>query len=489
MPGIAHFLFFGSLSTAALVLIVSAVTLWQTYQYAWERGRRAAENLRQSVTGYMDQHMRLYTAALNFAYGALHSPQTRGLPDEAKRLMLELAAQSNAYVSGVLELDAKGDVIMASSSVPTGLNFADRDYFTVHRDDPHVGVYVSKPFANRVTPGTSIALSRRISRPDGSFAGVVAISIRLAYIESFLSTIDMGPQGALLLLSGDGKILARQPPRDRQGQVGTDISQSDVFRRMQEMGSGAFVGTAVVDGIERYYTFTHVPGQPLIVNVAFATGDMFEAWRERSIVTGGLTLVTCAIIVALSLLLRREFRSRAIIEADLARLSLTDPLTGLANRRRYDDMLRREWRRTARTGSPLALLLLDVDGFKQLNDRHGHARGDEVLRALGRIVAAAAQRVGDLCARYGGEEFAVVLPDTTREGALAVAERIRAACESLDAGLPPFTVSIGVNAVHPTSEMSMAAFQEAADKALYEAKAAGRNRVVVAGGAFQAPAA
>ncbi len=90
----------------------------------------------------------------------------------------------------------------------------------------------------------------------------------------------------------------------------------------------------------------------------------------------------------------------------LAMLSITDGLTGLANRRRYDEVLHREWRRTGRTGKPLALLMLDVDGFKKLNDEHGHALGDKILSALGGVIRAVTARPGDLGARYGGEEFA-----------------------------------------------------------------------------------
>ncbi len=114
----------------------------------------------------------------------------------------------------------------------------------------------------------SFALSRKLVDQDGRFKGVVVIAVSLGYIEAFLSGIDMGPQGALLVVSADGRILTRQPPRAGQGAIGTDLSQTAVFKRMQSMAAGAFTAKAAVDGIERYYTFARLPDQPLFVNVA-----------------------------------------------------------------------------------------------------------------------------------------------------------------------------------------------------------------------------
>ncbi len=482
LPAIAHVLFWGSLLAAALVIALASLTLWQSYQDTWERAQRSSENLLHSVTGYMDRHMRIYTFAIEMVANALQDPEIAALSDGAKQRVMNTIAESTDYVGNVLELDTEGRVVRsAHPSAADVIPLEDRDYFAMQRDNPNLGLYVSQPFRSRLRGGDpSIALSRRLTRPDGSFGGVIVIVVRLAYIEAFFSNIDMGQNGALLLMSTEGRILTRQPPKEGQGAIGTDLSRSDVFLRMRNEQSGAFVAPAAVDGVARYYTFAHIPQQPLIVNVAFAMGDLFQDWWRRSIVIGAMTVLTCLIIVMLAALLRRELYRRARAEARLARLSLTDGLTGLANRRRFDEVIEREWRRCGRTGAPLSLLMIDVDRFKQLNDQHGHALGDEVLRVVAQVIGESIRRPGDCAARYGGEEFAVILPDTESAGALFIAEKIRATAEAKDVGLPRITISIGARSIRPSQETTIGNFQEEADKALYRAKAEGRNRVILA---------
>ena len=160
---------------------------------------------------------------------------------------------------------------------------------------------------------------------------------------------------------------------------------------------------------------------------------------------------------------------------ELAQQTMTDALTGLKNRRAFDQILREDSARMARSHSSLALILLDIDGFKAFKDEFGHVRGDEALQQLARVLQSQA-RPYDRVARYGGEEFAIVLPDTRMVEALGVAERIRQ--EVQDAVWPhrPVTVSLGVAAAS-TSQDSLTLVARA-DKALYEAKTTGRNRVV-----------
>jgi diguanylate cyclase (GGDEF)-like protein/PAS domain S-box-containing protein len=184
-------------------------------------------------------------------------------------------------------------------------------------------------------------------------------------------------------------------------------------------------------------------------------------------------------------------RARAAAEAanrELAILSTTDSLTGLANRRRFDETLQAEWQRGARSARPLSLAMLDVDWFKHFNDRYGHQAGDECLRALAGVLSAQAHRISDLAARYGGEEFAVIAPDTDAAGMLRLVESIHGALEALalphDASpLGRVTVSIGVAVPAPGDATSPEALLRVADEALYRAKAEGRNRTVLGGAA------
>lgn len=180
-------------------------------------------------------------------------------------------------------------------------------------------------------------------------------------------------------------------------------------------------------------------------------------------------------------------RTDALEQANekLKAVSITDGLTQVANRRRFDEKLEMEWNRALRQNYALSLILLDIDHFKLVNDNLGHLVGDDCLVHLASVCAGEIQRSGDLLARYGGEEFAVLLPATPEEGAVSVAERLRSAVEAApvqsgETGSPVhLTISVGVATLVPDADARPADLVRQADEALYAAKGAGRNRVMV----------
>jgi len=176
-----------------------------------------------------------------------------------------------------------------------------------------------------------------------------------------------------------------------------------------------------------------------------------------------------------------EIAERRRLEEEMRRLSQTDDLTGVANRRHFLAQGERELRRARRYGRPIAALMVDIDRFKAINDTHGHAAGDAVLRGMGRVLRATLREI-DIIGRLGGEEFAAVLPETGRVGALDAAERVRAAVEGMAV---PFerkelrcTVSVGVALAAGADGEMLDQLLQWADSALYAAKAGGRNKVV-----------
>jgi diguanylate cyclase (GGDEF)-like protein/PAS domain S-box-containing protein len=192
------------------------------------------------------------------------------------------------------------------------------------------------------------------------------------------------------------------------------------------------------------------------------------------------------------LLCMHDVSQRKLFEDNLESLSLTDSLTGLGNRRAFDQAMEREWRRALRDDTPLSLLLLDVDNFKGFNDRYGHQAGDDCLRVIAIAVATMARRAGDGAFRYGGEEIAVVLPATDEFSATLIAEQLRASIETAripriedDGAASKVTASIGVATAVPRlgdpANVPADLFQ-AADDALYRAKQNGRNRAETATG-------
>lgn len=168
----------------------------------------------------------------------------------------------------------------------------------------------------------------------------------------------------------------------------------------------------------------------------------------------------------------------------LATYAFLDGLTGLANRRAFDDKSALEWRHGLRSEQPLSTILLDVDHFKPYNDSYGHAAGDECLRSVAAALSGQIGRAGDLLARYGGEEFVVILPGTDHARALAVGESLRAAVQALGLAhrasrvADQVTVSVGVSTTVPRAGISLSTLLEATDQALYAAKSGGRNGVM-----------
>jgi diguanylate cyclase (GGDEF)-like protein/PAS domain S-box-containing protein len=191
----------------------------------------------------------------------------------------------------------------------------------------------------------------------------------------------------------------------------------------------------------------------------------------------------------------RDMTEQKDFQDKLASLATTDGLTGLANRRAFDERLADEWARARRDGTQLSLLLIDVDHFKKFNDHYGHLAGDGCLRALARILSAHARRPADLAARYGGEEFALLLPNTGADGCVQVGEEIRDALRELamlHAQNPPsrlVTVSVGAATGLPSQTTTdCSALVAAADRALYAAKDSGRDRLVMSGQVVPWPA-
>ncbi len=174
----------------------------------------------------------------------------------------------------------------------------------------------------------------------------------------------------------------------------------------------------------------------------------------------------------------------------LRMMSVRDGLTGIANRRYFDETLAREMKRAQRSGRPLSLIMCDIDHFKAYNDNYGHQAGDDCLKYVARTLANVSKRPGDLVARYGGEEFAIILPETNLDGAQQIAKAVHQAVEQL--GLTHHyspvadhvTISMGVATITPDRDQaiktSIRQLIKAADEALYQAKAAGRNQIAVA---------
>ncbi|BAQ46293.1 sensor domain-containing diguanylate cyclase [Methylobacterium aquaticum] len=466
------------------IIAVCTLMLLQLRQDAWDKAERTAQNLLQVIERDIDRNVEIIDLALKSVVENLQMYDLEEIsPRFRQRILFDRAV--NARDLGVmLVLDEHGNALYDAAGWPARrINGADREYFRAHKADPGIGLHISRPVISQLNGTPVVVLSRRIGLSDQSFSGIVLGSLSLSYFDSLFARIKLGREGTINLFLDDGTRLVRYP--EPNPELAPNFADSANFQRSRRERSGSFVGVTHSDGVQRLYAFTQVGGLPLILNVALSTDEIEAEWRGKALVIGAMLLALCGLTIGLSFLIAWELRRRSEAEAALARLSRTDALTGLPNRRAFEEAFARTFAEARRRGEPLPLLVVDADHFKRYNDRHGHAVGDRVLQGIAGALSASARRPADLVARVGGEEFAILLPGTDAEGAVSVAERVHAAVAGLvveaeGASVGRITVSVGLALGLPREGGTPGALFDLADAALYEAKATGRDRTCYA---------
>lgn len=464
------------------MLAASGVMLLDLRRDAWDKAEQTSKNLVQVLERDIVRNVEMYDLSIQAAVDNLRTPGLAGLAPELRQLVLFDRAATARDMGVMIVIDEHGDIVADIDAVPPRKdNYADREYFQVQKARAGLGLYIGRPIISRLTGERMLPFSRRINKPDGTFGGVVLGSVKLSYFTRLFSEIDLGHDGAINLYLRDGTRIMRHPYAEAD--IGVNIAGAPTFQGFTRERSGSFVHTSVRDGIERHYRFTQVGDLPLILNVALSTAEIEAEWRVKALVIGSIVLVLCGLTIVLSLLFGRELHRREAMQAELKRLSLTDALTGLPNRRAFDEAGAGAWADAQRSDGCLSLLIVDADHFKRFNDRYGHQVGDEVLRGLARCLSVGVHRPADLVCRVGGEEFVLLLPDTDQAGAYRIAEKVHTEVSLLTVGSAGIgagavTVSIGLaTAVPGTSAISgLADLYRLADEALYEAKASGRNQ-------------
>lgn len=471
-------------------LLLGGVALMESRWDAWQQARQSAGNLLLALDRDIGRNISLVDLSLQGLQEALAEPGIEDVSPAIRNHALFDRSASAEDLGSMLVLDAKGTVIADSTSTaPHHLDLGDRDYFTVHEQDPDLGMFISRAFRSRLSNGDPrFAISRRLDGPGGEFKGVVLATLRLNYLRRLFEKLDIGANGTIALLRTDGRLLYRYPFRPQDFDV--DVSQrSASFERFKKVPSGEYVAVAALDGVERLYSFRHVGNLPLILTVSLSTEEIFAPWWPKALVIGSVMVLLCAAAVASSLLFRREMvrreaseRALATANQQLSVLATTDGLTGLMNRRAFDQELDRAFRSCVRNGRTLSALMMDADQFKRFNDTYGHIAGDDVLRSLAACIRSNLRRPDDRGARFGGEEFVAILPDTDGTAAIQLAERIRESVKSLGiphAGSPTgiVSISIGVGVMVPMIDDRAEQLLQLADQGLYMAKSAGRDCV------------
>jgi len=275
-------------------------------------------------------------------------------------------------------------------------------------------------------------------------------------------------QSAILELVDREAITSQEQLRDQLKLRGIEATQATISRDVRDLG----LIKRAADGAYRRSGAESVPAGNPEAECRTAIDDYLRHYDvvEQLVVLKTDTGQAQPLAVAID---RAALKEKA---GEFEQLSVTDPLTGLLNRRYMDERLMEEIKRSNRHGYPMSLVMLDVDSFKSYNDQYGHPAGDLALKIVGHVIRETL-RGADVAARYGGEEFAILLPQTTNEEAGTIAERIRRNIEAAD--FPHRTVTASIGIASCSAELCSATnIVSAADKALYSAKHGGRNRVV-----------
>jgi diguanylate cyclase (GGDEF)-like protein len=426
---------------------------------------------------------------------------------------------------------ADGSTVCTNGNRPLTVNIADRPY--VKQAIATKDFVLSDYIVGRITgkPGVAAAMPRM---KNGEAETVVTAMIEVDWLSRIAAEIGARRGAEVLLVDGGDTVIAAYPDPDKW--IGRTLAGNTPFTAILRDPDGTTTSDSL-DGTKRIIAHVRLPDTNAVLAVmmplsnVIANADRLARYEIGKILLAGFVSFLVIWFAGERLLMRpirnltegaarlgsgdldtripteglspelkrlgdtfnqmaaqllaREVELRRANET-LSNLANKDALTGIANRRSFDEQLSSEWRRARREGAPLALLAIDVDHFKKFNDCNGHVEGDACLRRVARVLDDAARRAGDFAARIGGEEFALLLPRTDLDDAQTIGEALRKDIEALNiahTGSPEarVTVSVGVAAASVERGTKMADLVDRADAALYGAKRAGRNRVVFDG--------
>jgi diguanylate cyclase (GGDEF)-like protein len=447
----------------------------------WDRAAQAAAGLVAGLESDISRNIESYDLSLRAVIDNLAYPEIIKISPELRQLVLFDRSAMAKHLEAIEYVDENGIVRLDSRTpFPKPVSRSEREYFQFHKNSKVFKLHVSAPTLVRDTGNRVITISRRLSNQDGSFAGVVAASVRLVYFQQLFKNAALQLEGGITLLRTDGIVLARWP--SEPAMLGRDLYATELFSHLAAARSGRFETVPVDTTAQRLVVYSQIGELPLVIQIGQSTDALYAQWRSYAITIGIVMLLLCAVSVALASYLIREMGQRNASEARLAMLAATDGLTGLSNRRSLNDAIDREWQRAMRDRLPLALAMCDTDLFKSYNDRYGHQVGDKLLQAIAAAMRHTIKPGAGVAARFGGDEFAILLPSMSAKAAAEVADEVRsrvgAVCD--EQGIPRSYLSIGIASVVPESGEDPSSLMAAADQALYRAKELGRDRIELA---------
>lgn len=478
-------------SYGALLLLLVVIGGWLVVDFSQEGDRIAAERSRLAIHKSQlmnrsfgdtflaaDYVLRDVIGRVDMAGDLAYPQPVAGVTTRLNALLKEKMATLAGLTD--LVLFNGGCIFVATASFPTQGTRSRQRFCNAARVDPGQSLHIQyMPPDKSVSARPVVLMSRTLGSPEGVLLGGAMAVIDLEYAQQWITGFAIEANEVLAILDAEGTLLARNPALPEAiGRRATPPPNQPSFGEIDS--AVTFTARSPLDGQDRIFGLSKLEPFPFVVIVGFDKSRVLAGWRHRAWqAAAGYILLSVLSLLALRVQLATE-RQRE----EMRKLSNTDALTGIANRRHLMDLGHREFNRARRHGSPLSVLMLDIDKFKAVNDRWGHPTGDRVIQALSDVMKSLV-RGHDICGRLGGEEFTLILPEADLSGATAIAERLRKKVEASDTTLADdhavvrFTVSIGI-AELATADDSFDALLQRADTALYQAKDSGRNGVRVA---------
>ncbi|MBI5165064.1 MAG: GGDEF domain-containing protein, partial [Magnetospirillum sp.] len=428
---------------STFIVLTFAGLAWDDYRGRLDAAATKGHETTHFVGRGVSERFRFYERELEVLVAMTQAmgPARAYRADAVWERLVDLAARVPHVRSAAL-YDRDGMIVQHSQQKGGyPVSVADRSYFRTLKDDPARQVILDVPVRSRVYGEVVIPLARTIRDGNGHFAGVALIALSPDAFDLYAALPNLPAGSAVAIHRSDGMNLFRAPLLPET--LGQDLSRSVLFKDALPKAPLGVVATpaggSMVDGSDRLLIYRALDDWPLVVVVGVLRDEIVGPWRHDWQRNAIFVLLALAGFVVLSLLAHRQATRKLALELELAERELrhsrqmeaqllqwanTDPLTGIANRRRFMDRAEQELQRSQRYDRPLSLLMFDVDHFKSVNDTFGHAAGDQALKCLC-TVSADTLRDSDVLGRLGGEEFAILMYGCDLRAAARVAEDCR----------------------------------------------------------------
>lgn len=474
-----------SISTAILILALLVYTLWQDHANRIADAKSNAlfiadivASQTQSTIAELEKMLNGISLELRRGHLKVDTPRNEKVEEYLKDLR-----SSYKNLMDILILNADGEIVQwtGEGSPPT---VTDRAYTRAHLDNNASGLFVGEPLLSKVHKGQwFFAISEAVRDGGGRLRNIVVAIVGIELFRSQFADIELPTEESSLgLITKSGNLITRKPGHDKY--VGAHVDEAArIWQGRNKSLEGDLEIESPMDHVDRIVGFRLLDEYGISAYSSIAREVLLQGWYR---------LVTIAVVILVSVVVVLVFFSADIYlvqrrvaaqQQKLVSLARTDELTGLYNRRYVMELFKSEYGRAKRYGTPLSLLIADIDHFKSINDSFGHDCGDAALKQVAEIMRRV-NRNETVTGRYGGEEFLVLLPMTTQAQAISAAERLRMTVEAEPFAIGEhrinLTLSIGVAGCNLQPDCVYAAIKKA-DEALYRAKGEGRNRVIAAG--------